>query len=481
MKIRWKLNLLVTTLIAVFLMTVAFVMYAGRLDERATLRYEGTVGLSQFTSDVRSSIYLHLAADAKASPLPPGLEAAEWPRYLLEDIAVRIRLSENETERRLWSAVHETITEIGRLQTEGVGRDALAIPVHRVVHDLRLLRNDYDRRSSELQAVMAENHFRSYAAVWTATILTICLMFIHLIMVRRWLVAPISRLMAWSDTTGTGVLDRPVALDGRDELADLARHMAVMAGRLAQHQKELLEARELSAIGEVCGNIAHGLRNPLASIRTSVQLAQRDAHVSEPLGKTLARLLAQADRMDERITRMFEFSRPLAPHRSPVTFAALAVLARTDAQPLLHDASVDLEILDETGDTTWLVDSSQIGCVLAELITNATHHSKPGASVTVSGTILPPSNGSSPVLCIQVIDRGAGMPPAMLDKVFDLFFTSRAEGTGVGLALADRIIRKHDGAIRIESTPGAGTTVTITLPGGTTPQSSPLFDASKTH
>lgn len=470
MKIRWKLNLLVSALIAVFLMTAAFVMYAGREDEQATLRYEATVGLSQFTSDVRSSIYLHLAADARATPLPPGLEAADWPLYLLEDITVRIRLSESETERRLWSSVHDTITEISRVQAEGAGGGDLAGPTHRVVHDLRLLRNDYDRRSAELQAVIATNHFRSYTAVWTATILTISLMMIHLIMVRRWLVAPISRLIAWTDTTGTGVLDRPVALEGKDELAELARRMGVMAERLAQHQKELLEARELSAIGEVCGNIAHGLRNPLASIRTSVQLAQRGAQVGDPLGKTLSRLLAQADRMDERITRMFEFSKPLDLIREPVTFGALALIARTDAQPLLQDASLHLDIQDDTGQATWSVDRGQVGCVLAEIITNAAHHSEPGATITVAGTVRPPLNGSGATLCIQVIDRGAGMSPATKDKVFDLFFTSRPDGTGMGLALADRIIRKHNGTIRIESTLGSGTTVTITLPGGNTGQ-----------
>lgn len=468
MSIRWKLNLLVAALIGVFLVTVAFVMYAANEDVASTLRFEATGGLSQFTSDVRSSIYLHLASEADASPLPPGLEATDWPRYLLEDIAVRIRLSETEDERKLWTAVSKQIAEIGRLQAEGANGDALAGPVHEVIHDLRLLRNDYDRRAAELQATIASNHFRTYTAVWTATILTVSLMLVYLFMVRRWLVAPINRLITWADTTGTGVLDRPDALEGKDELAELAQHMGVMARRLAQHQKALLEARELSAIGEVCGNIAHGLRNPLAAFRSSVQLAQRSVDVEDPLAERLARLLTQADRMDERITRMFEFSKPLELIREPVTFDALARVARADAQPLLDKYGLDIELHDCAGDAVWHIDPGQIACVLAELITNAAHHSRPGGRITVSGAALPASNGATAALTITVRDEGAGIPPATLDKVFDLFFTSRSDGTGVGLALAHRIIRKHNGDIRIDSTPGQGTTVTITLPVVTT-------------
>ena len=86
------------------------------------------------------------------------------------------------------------------------------------------------------------------------------------------------------------------------------------------------------------------------------------------------------------------------------------------------------------------------------------------SQIIVRGTHCPTANGSGPLLQIEVIDSGTGMDPITLSKAFDLFYTSRSKGTGLGLAMVRRIVNKHGGELSIASSPECGTTVCIVLP-----------------
>jgi signal transduction histidine kinase len=463
MKIHWKLNLLVTGLIAVFLLSVGVVLQAAQRDVEVTAAYAQSREQAQFTADVRANLYLHLAAEAGAVTLPPGIQRSDWPRYVLEDISVQIHLSDGEDERREWQGVYQAVAALGSLHGEGVTED-LDAAYQSAVRSLRAVRDRYDLSQAHLLAEMARNHLRSHVAVWAATVLTILLFLVHLIMVRHWLVSRIAGLKSWVDRFARGGGEPPVPLEGRDELAELGRHMREMTSRLARQQAALIEARELSAIGEVCGNIAHGLRNPLAAMRVTAQLAQRRVAGQPEIEKALEELIRQSDRMDDRITKMFEFATSVGLHCGPAAFSELARLARTEAQPLMQARSVSLVVEDVTGEQHWSLDAAQISTVLAELITNAVHHSPQGSAVVLRGEVLPSANGKGRCLRLSVIDRGGGMPAAVVAKAFDMFFTSRPDGTGMGLAFALRVVRKHGGDIQITSEPRVGTTVLVTLP-----------------
>jgi signal transduction histidine kinase len=175
-------------------------------------------------------------------------------------------------------------------------------------------------------------------------------------------------------------------------------------------------------------------------------------------------LVSQADRMDDRISKMFQFSRPPDLRLHQTTVQELVAAAERETRALLAGRHIQLVVEDLTDQTTFLLDSEQLSSVLAELLTNAAHHSPEASSITLRAEVALAASHPRRRLQIQVIDHGAGMAPATLEKAFDLFFTSRPDGTGMGLALARRIVEKHGGTITLASQPGAGTTAVVNLP-----------------
>ena len=235
-----------------------------------------------------------------------------------------------------------------------------------------------------------------------------------------------------------------------------------MAHSLAKHQSELVETREMAAIGALCANVAHGLRNPLAAIRACAQLVERRTQAGET-ASLLGDLVQQVDRLDDRITKVFAYSRIKELKLDCATFADLANAARATALPLLDARSIELDVDDRTAGTIWCLDQVRIAEALGELMTNAVHHSPQEARILLRGSVVRSDEDHVGRLCLQVIDQGAGMAQTTIDKACDLFFSARPNGSGMGLAIVKRLIQSHGGTISIESELGKGTTVTIVV------------------
>ncbi len=463
MTIRWKLNLAILALIAVFLAAAAVSMYAVRTSGAQTQAFLRTRELAQFTADIRTTLIAQVAAAGAPQRLPPNVIHANWVRPTLDDVDVKIRLSTTEAERDLWLEIRAAVEGLAEALTPPTNQAAAAAHLQTAERDLRSLRHLYDVAQADALALAARAGFHTQLAIGIACALTALLLAGCLIMTRRWLIQPVEVLKRSAEVIGHGDLTHRVPLTGGDELAQLARHFDAMADGLHRHQRALLEARELSAIGELCANVAHGLRNPLAAIRTSAQLAERRAERSDQDSTVWRELANEADRMDQRITRLFEFSKPMQLAPTTMTFADLASDAIARAQPLLNAYQITLKVEDATHGERWSLDRQRLTEALGELITNAAHHSSADGTIALSGETLPPDNGSGRLLRVQVVDRGKGMSPATLEKAFDLFFTARPEGSGMGLALARRVVTQHRGELTLASQPGQGTTATFTL------------------
>lgn len=464
MTIRWKLNLSIGALIAVFMAAAGFSIWAVSANARATRVYSRMRDLSQSTADLRTQIYQQIAWASGSLQPTEVVSVPDWLSAMLDHIDIQIRLAENDYERDLWQRVHgEAVALGGQLSKHTL--DGVDEIVQQAERDLQELRSYYDLAQSRSIATTAMASFTAQAAIGLACVITVLLFLLDLIMVRHWLVRPISVLKASAEIIGQGRLDHRVPLTGQDELAQLARRIDAMAEGLAVHQAALLKARELSALGELCANVAHGLRNPLAALRAGAELAERRTGDAEGARALIHEVAQQVERMDERITRLFQFSRPSELRPRQTSFATVARAARAQAMPLLKARGIELAIEDSTGDGEWNVDDEQLAQSLAELVTNAAHHSPDGAGIVLRGERIPSNNGTGPALRIDVIDQGKGMSVATQEKAFDLFFTSRPEGTGMGLALVRRFVEHSGGVVSIESTPGRGTTVRVALPG----------------
>lgn len=237
---------------------------------------------------------------------------------------------------------------------------------------------------------------------------------------------------------------------------------------LREVQGQLVEAERLAAIGEVVTAIAHGIRNPLANIRASAQVAQLDCQegaVWSPLvPRSLTNIMAEVDRLEHRLRELLQFVRPTERQSQPVglhavlreTLRMLAGLLKRDG---LTVATQWAPVLPPTlGDTILLEE------IFLSLIGNAIDAiPASGGTITLTTTVVAGAAGA-PRVCVEIQDTGVGIPSAELPRVFEPFYTTKARGTGLGLAIAKKFTTAYHGTITVQSQPGAGTIFRVTFP-----------------
>jgi signal transduction histidine kinase len=270
---------------------------------------------------------------------------------------------------------------------------------------------------------------------------------------------------------GSGRLDHPVNATSRDEIGELARAFGRMTESLRQNvakldhtQAQLVQSEKLASIGEMAAAVAHGLRNPLASLRAAAQLVRR--HPDSPSSREhLDAIIEEVDRLDRRISHLLSFSRPAPYHPMPERVARLVEnLLPAFAEPM-RERRVELEV-DLPQDLPEVrVDPMQLEQALLELVSNALDAMPGGGRLRLGAQAMNggPAGGE---IVIEVSDTGPGIPANVLPSVCEPFFTTRPEGTGLGLAIAKRYVEQNGGRLEIDSSPGSGTTVRVRLPTG---------------
>lgn len=304
------------------------------------------------------------------------------------------------------------------------------------------------------------------------------------ILISRGLARPIHQLKAAMEVVGAGHLDHEVTVRSKDEIGELAQAFAGMTEnlkrsheamarlnhelevkikKLEETQAQLIQSEKLASIGEMSAAVAHGLRNPLASLRAAAQVTLHHVADGSVARTHLKMVIAEVDRLDRRITHLLAFSRP-GPFRPLPEQPSRLIddLLPTFAGPL-RDRGIRLEIdlPSDLPDVT--VDPIQVEQALGEIFSNALDAMPEGGSVTIRG-YRQPKNGQSASVVLEIADTGTGIATQLLPSVCDPFFTTRADGTGLGLAIAKRYVVQNGGQLAIASTPEGGTTVSITLP-----------------
>lgn len=237
--------------------------------------------------------------------------------------------------------------------------------------------------------------------------------------------------------------------------------LVLRADRLLRRQKsELVEAEGLAFVGEVSAAIAHSIRNPLTSIRTSAELERDAPQPSGSARETADDIVRQVDRIDGLLRTLLTYSRETAATEAQVDPGELVRTAveRFRAEFAARDTRLDLVI--ETSSPPVRGDSVLLTQVIHSLLANALEATGRGDRVTVSVAPAPARRGVS----VAVADTGVGIAPAQLAQLFKPFQTTKPRGLGLGLALARRIVERMGGSIAMHSTVGSGTRVTLELP-----------------
>ena len=248
-----------------------------------------------------------------------------------------------------------------------------------------------------------------------------------------------------------------------ESLEQHGRELTAANEELRSLQTQLVQAERMAAIGEVVTAVAHGIRNPLANIRASAQVALLDDTGEQtPATTNVRNIIGEVDRLEGRVKELLSFVRPAEARRSPVDLntlltATLRLLAGRFAEAGISPAAKLAVALPVVTADPMLIEQA-----LVNVIGNAIEASPAGGTVTVATAVARGDDGLQVV--VEVHDDGPGIEPASIERVFELFYTTKAQGTGVGLALARKFVEAHGGSLTVSSGSGEGTTFTMSLP-----------------
>ena len=227
---------------------------------------------------------------------------------------------------------------------------------------------------------------------------------------------------------------------------------------LSKVESTLRYSRRLAALGRLTADIAHEIKNPLNA--TMIHLELLRMQVQEiPAAVDHVRVIAdQVRRLDHVVQGFMKFTRPEDLHLQSVDMAAVfnRIRPMLDAEALKHQVDLQINIPPEVPAVDG--DPNLLEQALINLSLNAFQAMPKGGRLTISARETP-----GRLVTIELADTGVGIPPENLSKIFNLYFTTKPQGSGIGLSMVFRTIQLHDGDIEVESTPGSGTTFRIQL------------------
>jgi signal transduction histidine kinase len=241
------------------------------------------------------------------------------------------------------------------------------------------------------------------------------------------------------------------------DLGAVASAINKMADSRDALEQQLRQRERLAALGRVVGGVAHEIRNPLNSMRLTLELLARRIRRGEgDIAQTEA-AIAEVDRLDDTLTKLLAFGRPGPERRELQQIGPIVERAVRMAEERAARRGIQIHS-NLAGDASPVrVDGSQIEQVLLNLMLNAVDASPDGGQVEVAARNGPEGLG------IDVADHGEGVDPEARDKIFEPYFTTKDTGSGLGLAVSREIARRHGGDLRFVSEPSR-TVFTLILP-----------------
>lgn len=231
------------------------------------------------------------------------------------------------------------------------------------------------------------------------------------------------------------------------------------ADRLIEEQSaRLLESETLAVIGEMTGAITHGIRNPLASIRSSAELCQDDP--SPGVREAARDITAEVDRLTEWVRQLLTYSEQEPTRLAPVELGPLLESCLQGFERERQRRGVQLDLAIEPGLPAVRAERVRLGHAFNSLLSNALEAMPNGGSLRVAAGPAPKGRA----VRVSIRDDGVGIPRDQLPRVFVPFFTSKRKGLGLGLPLVKRIVTRFGGTVAIASEPGQGTVITVELP-----------------
>ena len=283
------------------------------------------------------------------------------------------------------------------------------------------------------------------------------------------LLRPIHVIRSGISRLGRGEFGVMVDLPRDDEFAELGQFFNAVSARLSADRSNASPQpidtedalKKLTAVTRLSAGIAHELKNPLNAAVIHLELLKQ--HFAENADSSaadhVAVIAAQMRRLDEVVQGFLRFIRPenLRLDVVPVASIVEAILPIVKAEADHHRVQLEIDVPTEMPDIR--VDSGMMQQALLNLAINACQAMPDGGRLRIAAA--PASHQRVEITCE---DTGHGIPPENLDQIFNLYFTTKEGGSGIGLSMVYRTVQLHDGELEVQSTPGRGTTFRLLLP-----------------
>lgn len=341
--------------------------------------------------------------------------------------------------------------------------------------------------------------------LWTLGVLLVLAGSVSTVLIQRLVQRPVDELHRGTQRIARGEMDRPIEVRGRHELAELAEEFNWMAAEvkaareevtdwsrrleekvveksdeLRRAQRQVLQMERMASLGKLAATVAHEINNPISGILTTARLVERELR-DQPLPPDLAgelsqhlQLIAQeCARCGNIVRNLLLFARHSGGEMAPVDANEVASRSLTLMRHHLEMHGIELQRQLLEGDSELVADGAQLQQALLALLVNAVEAM---ASANEKGGVLGLRvEGEAEAVTFHVQDTGVGIHPEVLPHIFEPFFSTKHQesGVGLGLAVVYGIVQRHGGTITVDSEPGRGTTFHVRIPRRPTGQARP--------
>lgn len=303
------------------------------------------------------------------------------------------------------------------------------------------------------------------------------------VLVAHYLAHPVAALRQATREIASGDLSKRVEITTGDEIEELAVDFNAMTRRLYTAQERLsawnvelerevrqqtdelhrlqsglARADKLASVGQITAGVMHEIGNPLAAIKTKIQVAEEEGRLCDNCQALLSEILTEVDRLATFLRSFSRLARLRQPQMQEVSLAEVVQGITALVAPQLEIRGISLSVESKADVPTIRADPDQLRQLLINLILNAAEASPDG------GEILMKVHRMDSSAKIEIVDHGVGMPPEVFQSIWNPFFTTKPDGTGLGLGICRQIVQDHKGTIQVRSKTGEGTIVTLTFP-----------------
>jgi len=248
------------------------------------------------------------------------------------------------------------------------------------------------------------------------------------------------------------------------EILTILANQAALAITNAKLVNQLLRSDQLATLGRISAGIAHEVRNPLLAIKGAAQFLRGKFKNEGEASEFASIIIEESDRINQVIAHFLDYARPAKPKLQPMDITECLDRTLTLVNVELRHAKVELIKNYAPNPPKILGDEKQLGQVFLNLILNAVEAMPNGGTLHIQRFNRRMKHDETTFCEIQISDTGIGMSDEEQARIFEPFHTSKEHGLGLGLAIVQEIISKHNGTISVESRQGKGTTFTVGLP-----------------